>query len=91
MLSINRVYDGKKIKPLKNIPFKEKKKVVITFLDEVVEDNNFDSNIDPIEALRGCAKESNLIERMLEDRRKDKDLEFEQIENKIKVLKLPYK
>ena len=75
MLSINGIYDGEEIKPLKKIPFKEKKKVVITFLDEAVEENISDSNIDPIEALRGCAKGSNLIEKMLESRGEDKELE----------------
>ncbi|MBW1696347.1 MAG: hypothetical protein JRK26_06080 [Deltaproteobacteria bacterium] len=75
MLSINGIYDGQKIKPLKKIPFKEKKKVVITFLDEAVEDNILDSDIDPIKALRGCAKGSNLIEKMLKARREDTELE----------------
>jgi len=75
MLSINGIYDGKKIKPLKKIPFTEKKKVVITFLNDAIEDNILDSDINPIEALRGCAKGSNLIEKLLESRREDKDLE----------------
>ena len=75
MLSINGIYDGQKIKPLKEIPFKEQKKVVITFLDDAIEDNILNSDIDPIEALRGCAKGSNLTEKLLESRREDKDLE----------------
>jgi len=75
MLSINGIYDGQKIKPLKEIPFKEQKKVVITFLDDAIEDNILDSDIDPIEALKGSAKGLNLTDKLLESRIEDKDLE----------------
>ena len=49
--------------------------MVITFLNDAIEDNILDSDIDPIEALRGCRKGSNLIEKLLGSRREDKDLE----------------
>ena len=73
MLTIEGIYDGQKIEPLKEIPFK--KKVVITFLDEVLENTGLELGIDPIRALRGCAKGSNLTEKMLESRREDIELE----------------
>jgi hypothetical protein len=60
---------------LKEIPFKKKKKVVITFLDEVLDNTGLELGIDPIRALRGCAKGSNLIEKILESRREDIELE----------------
>ena len=75
MLTVEGIYDGKKIEPLKAIPFKKKKKVVITFLDEVLENTGLELGIDPIRALRGCAKGSNLTEKMLESRREDIELE----------------
>jgi len=75
MLTIEGIYDGQKIEPLKEIPFKKKKKVVITFLDEVLENTGLELGIDPIRALRGCAKGANLTEKMLESRREDIELE----------------
>ena len=48
-----------------------KKKVVITFLDEVPENKGVELGIDPIKALRGCAKGSNLTKKMLKSRRED--------------------
>jgi hypothetical protein len=75
MLTIEGIYDGQKIEPLKEIPFKKKKKVVITFLDEVLENTGLELEIDPIRALRGCAKGSDLTKKMLESRREDIGLE----------------
>ena len=75
MLTIEGIYDGKKIEPLKAIPFKKKKKVVITFLDEIHENKGLELEIDPIKALRGCAKGSNLTKKMLESREEDIELE----------------
>jgi hypothetical protein len=75
MLTIEGIYDGQKIEPLKEIPFKKKKKVVITFLDDVLENTGVELGIDPIRALRGCAKGSNLTKKMLESRREDIELE----------------
>ena len=75
MLTIQGIYDGKKIEVLKEIPFKEKKKVVITFLDETPEDTDLELELDPIEALRGCARGSNLTEKLKESRREDIELE----------------
>ena len=73
MLTIEGIYDGQKIEPLKEIPFT--KKVVITFLDEVLENTGVELGIDPIKALRGCAKGSDLTKKMLESRREDIELE----------------
>ena len=75
MLTIKGIYDGQKIEPLKEIPFKKKKKVVITFLDEVRGNAGSELGIDPIEALRGCAKGSNLTEKLMQSRREDMELE----------------
>jgi len=75
MLTIQGIYDGKKIEVLKEIPFKEKKKVVITFLDEAPEDTDLELEMDPIKALRGCARGSNLTEKLEESRREDLELE----------------
>ena len=75
MLTIRGVYDGKKIELSEEVPFKEKREVLITFLDEIVEmvDNEF--KVDPIKTLRGCAKGLKLTEKLLESRREDLELE----------------
>lgn len=76
MLTIRGIYDGEKIEPSEEIPFKEKRNVIITFLEEPAEKaNTEESEADPIKALKGCAKGSNLTERLLESRRKDLRLE----------------
>ncbi len=75
MLAIRGIYDGKQIKPSEDIPFKEKRNVIITFLEEPVEEFNLELEIDPIKTLRGCAKGANLTEKLLESRRKDLELE----------------
>ena len=75
MLTIEGIYDGQKIEPLKPIPFKERKKVLITFFNEAVEDSGLELRIDPIKALRGCGKGSDLTKRLLESRREDIELE----------------
>ena len=76
MVTIKGIYDGKKIELLEEVPFREKKNVVVTFLDEVPENTDMlPSDIAPIEALKGCARGSNLTEKLLESRRKDLELE----------------
>jgi hypothetical protein len=75
MLTVEGIYDGKKIEPLNAIPFKKKKKVVITFLDEVLENTDLELGIDPIGALRGCSRDSNLTKKLLKSRREDIELE----------------
>ena len=75
MLTIRGIYDGKKIEPSEEITFKEKRTVLITFLEDPVEETNLELEIDPIKTLRGCAKGSNLTEKLLESRRKDLELE----------------
>ena len=75
MLTVEGIYDGQKIEPLETIPFNEKKKVVITFLNEASDEIDSELQINPIKALRGCAKNSNLTERLLEARREDIELE----------------
>ena len=75
MLAIKGIYDGKDIKPSEKIPFKEKRNVIITFLEEPVEKTDRESEIDPIKALRGCAKGTNLTQKLLKSRKEDLELE----------------
>jgi len=75
MLAVRGIYDGGKIEPLTKIPFEEKKRVLITFIDEYDGDAVPDADIDPIRALRGCAKGSKLSDKLLESRREDIELE----------------
>ena len=55
MLAIRGIYNGKRIEPLEEIPFKGKMNVIITFIEELVAETNSESEVDPIKALRGCA------------------------------------
>ncbi len=75
MLAVTGIYDGGKIEALTKIPFEEKKRVLITFIDEYDGDAVPDSDIDPIRALRGCAKSSELSDKLLESRKEDIELE----------------
>jgi hypothetical protein len=75
MLSVRGIYDGEKIKPLTKIPFEGRKRVLITFIDGAAQHSMPDSDIDPIRALRGCAKDSKLSQRLLESRREDAEIE----------------
>ena len=74
-MTIRGVYDGEKIEPSEEIPFKEKRDVIITFLEEPVKEAGPGVEVDPIKALRGCARGLNLGERLLESRREDMELE----------------
>jgi len=75
MLAIRGIYNGKRIEPLEEIPFKGRMNVIITFIEEPVEETKLESEVDPIKALRGCAKGSNLTEKLLASRREDLELE----------------
>jgi len=75
MLTIKGIYDGKEIKPSEEIPFKEKRNVIITFLEEPVQETGHRSGIDPIKALRGCAKGTDLTQKLLKSRKEDLKLE----------------
>ena len=75
MLTINGVYDKGKIELIKGVPIKGKRRVIVTFLDEPFPDTDRELRIDPIKALKGCAKGSNLTEKLLESRREDLNLE----------------
>jgi hypothetical protein len=70
VLTIRGIYDGKKIEPSEEIPIKGKRNVIIAFLEEPVEETSVESGIGLIEALRGCARESYLTEKLLESRKK---------------------
>ncbi len=75
MLAINGVYDKGKIELIKIVQIKGKRRVIVTFLDETLTDTDLGLEIDPIRALRGCAKGSNLTEKLLESRKEDLNLE----------------
>lgn len=75
MLTVEGVYDGERIKPLKEIPFKGETRILITFLDENLDEIDKTSRTDPIKALRGCAKSSNLTQKLIEARREDIQIE----------------
>lgn len=75
MLTINGVYNKGKIELIKEVPIKGKRRVIVTFLDEPLKDTGPGSGIDPIRALKGCAKGLDLTERLLESRREDLDIE----------------
>ena len=75
MLTINGVYDKGKIELVKEVPIKGKRSVIVVFLDEPVPDTYRGLKIDPIRALRGCAKGINLTQKLLESRREDLNLE----------------
>ena len=74
MFTIEGIYDGQKIWLLGEIPFKGRKKVLITFLNEAPDDTDLELEIKPIEALRGCARNSNLIEKLLKSKKEDIDI-----------------
>ena len=76
MLAINGVYDKGKIELIKEVPIKGKRRVIVTFIDEPLTDTDLGLEIDPIRALKGCAKGSNLTEKLLESRREDLNLEI---------------
>ena len=63
MLTIEGIFDGRKIEPLSEIPFKERKKILITFLNDKPREAS--SDIDPIKALKGCAKGINLTSKIV--------------------------
>ncbi len=75
MLAVKGIYVGDKVELLERIPFKGRRNVIVTFLDEISEQMDAEQGIDPIEALRGCARGSNLTEKLLESRGEDVELE----------------
>jgi hypothetical protein len=75
MLTIKGIYDGKRIEPSEEIPFTEKRNVLITFLEKPSEETGVESEIDPIKALRGCARGLDLTEKLLKSRRRDLEIE----------------
>ena len=75
MLTIKGIYDGKKIKLSEKVPFKEKKSVIVTFLEDPVRKTDFEQKVNAIKALRGCAKGTKLTEKLLESRKEDLELE----------------
>ncbi len=75
MLTINGVYDKGKIELIKEVPIKEKRRVIVTFLDEPLVEADLGLEIDPIRALKGCARGLNLTEKLLKSRKEDLNLE----------------
>jgi len=75
MLAIKGIYDKGKIELIEEVPVKGKRRVVVTFLDEPLAETDLGLEMDPIRALKGCAKGSNLTEKLLESPREDLNLE----------------
>jgi hypothetical protein len=75
MLTINGVYDKGKIELIKEVTIKEKRRVIVTFLDEPFVEADLGLEIDPIRALKGCARSLNLTEKLLKSRKEDLNLE----------------
>ena len=75
MLTINGVYDKGKIELIKEVPIKEKRRVIVTFLDEPIVEADLGLEIDPIRALKGCARGLNLTKKLLKSRKEDLNLE----------------
>jgi len=75
MLVIKGIYDKGKIDLIKEVPIKEKRRIIVTFLDEPLTDTDIGLEIDPIRALKDCAKGLNLTEKLLGSRREDLNLE----------------
>lgn len=75
MLTVEGIYDGQKIQSLKPVPFKTKKKVVITFLNEATEGLKPGLAIKAINTLRECDRGSSLTKSLLESRREDVEIE----------------
>ncbi len=71
MLTIEGVFDGHRVEVLGNVPFTQKKRVLITFLDEPLFEAEKISDLDPIAMLRGRAKGEHLTERLLASRQED--------------------
>ena len=75
MLAIKGVYGKGKVELINKVQIKGKRRVIVTFLDEPFPDTDRELRIDPIKALKGCAKGSNLTEKLLESRKEDLNLE----------------
>lgn len=71
MLTIEGVFDGHKVEMLGTIPFTQKKRVLITFLDETLFEDEQAADVDPIATLRGRAKGAHLTEKLLASRQED--------------------
>ncbi len=70
MLTIEGVFDGRKIEVLGKVPFTRKKHVLITFLDEpLFESETATAEVEPIAQLRGRDKGSRLTEKLLASRK----------------------
>ena len=75
MLAINGIYDKGKIELMMEVPIKKKRRVVVTFLDESFRETDSGLEVDPIRALKGCARGLNLTEKLLKSRKKDLNIE----------------
>lgn len=69
MLTVEGMFDGQQIHLLAQVPFEKQTRVLITFLEERRLDAAAD--LDPIQALRGCAKHAGLTAALLRARQAD--------------------
>jgi hypothetical protein len=82
MLAIKGIYDGEKIRPLEKIPYNGKRNVIITFLEEPVDEVDFEKEMEIIRSMRGITKGLNLTEELLKSRKEDLELEKAKWERK---------
>ena len=78
MLTIEGIFDGHRIECLRDVPFTQKKRVLITFLDEVLFEAKTPAtpvDVDPIAALRGRDKHAHLTKKLLASRKEDLERE----------------
>ena len=75
MLAVNGIYDKGKIFLIKEVPIKNKRRVIVTFLDEPLVETDHELELDPVRALKGCARGLNLTEKLLESRNEDLNIE----------------
>ncbi|GAK60096.1 hypothetical protein U27_07084 [Candidatus Vecturithrix granuli] len=71
MLTLEGIFDGQHIEVLGSIPFHQKKRVLITFLDDTLFPPKPSADIDPISALRGRDKHAHLTEKLLAARKEE--------------------
>jgi hypothetical protein len=69
MLTLEGIFDGQHIEVLGKVPFHQKKRVLITFLDDALFPPEPSAALDPISALRGRDKQARLTEKLLAARK----------------------
>lgn len=72
MLTIEGMFDGQTITYFGHVPFTQKKRGLITFLEETVFEPRSSAALDPIAALRGRDRQARLTDKLLPARQEDR-------------------